>query len=213
MSLTPSSRFLVHEFCDLLDQPGLVDHVGDLGGHDALAVICHRLDLGARAHHDAAAAGHIGLVDARAAQDDAAGGEVRPVDEAHQRLTGGVGVVDQVDGAVDHLAQVVGRDVRGHADRDAAGAVDQEVREPRRQHGGLHQRLVKVGVEIDGLLVDVGHHLHREPGQPRLGVAHGGGAVAIDGAEVALAVHQQAPGGKVLRQAHHRVVDGGVPWG
>ena len=38
------------------------------------------------------------------------------------------------DAGVDHLAQVVRRNVGGHADGDAARAVDQQVRELRRQH-------------------------------------------------------------------------------
>ena len=39
--------------------------------------------------------------------------------------------------AVDDLAQIVRRDVGRHADGDAAGAVDQQVREARRQHRRL----------------------------------------------------------------------------
>jgi hypothetical protein len=58
------------------------------------------------------------------------------------------------------LAQVVRRDVGGHADRDAVGAVDQEVRDPRRQDRGLLRPAVVVRYEIDGVLVDVPQHLH-----------------------------------------------------
>ena len=46
-------------------------------------------------------------------------------------------MVDQRDDGVDDLAQVVRRDVGRHADRDAGGAVDQQVREARRQDGRL----------------------------------------------------------------------------
>jgi hypothetical protein len=42
--------------------------------------------------------------------------------------------------------------------------------------------------------------------QPRLGVAHGRGAVAVAAAEVALAVDQRVALRKVLRHAHQRVV-------
>ena len=198
---------------DLLDQLGLVDHVGDLGDHDALAVLGHLLDLALGPHHDAAAALVVGVVDAAAAQDHAAGGEVRALDVLHQVVGGAVGVVDHAHHAVDHLAQVVGRDVRGHAHGDARGAVHQQVREAAGHHGGLHQRLVEVRVEVHGLLVDVPHQLQRQLGKPRLGVSHGRRAVAVHGAEVALALHQQRAGGEVLRQAHHGVVDRAVAVG
>ena len=44
-------------------------------------------------------------------------------------------------------------------------------------------------------------------GQPRLGVAHGRGVIAVDVAEIALAVDQRIAHGEILRQAHHGVID------
>jgi hypothetical protein len=43
-------------------------------------------------------------------------------------------IVDVGDRSVDHLAQVVGRNVRGHADGDARGAVDEQVGKTRGEH-------------------------------------------------------------------------------
>ena len=65
------------------------------------------------------------------------------------------GIVDQRDAGVDHLAEIVRRDVGRHADGDAAGAVDQQIGEARRQHHRLALGAVVVGLEIDGVLVDV----------------------------------------------------------
>ena len=44
-------------------------------------------------------------------------------------------------------------------DRDPARAVDEQVRQPRRQHGRLAQAAVVVVDEVDRLLLDVGEHL------------------------------------------------------
>ena len=111
--------FVPDQLGDLLDQLGFVHLVGQLGDDDALAVLL--VDFHARLglHANRAAARGIGLVDAFAAQNEAAGGEIGPLDELHQVLDGGLGVVDQVGEAVDHFAQVVGRDVGGHAHGDA----------------------------------------------------------------------------------------------
>ena len=147
---------------DLLDQLGLVDHVGNLGDDDPLTALGHLLDLALGANDDAAAALVVGVVDASLAQDHAAGGEIRALHELHQVVHGAFGVVDVMHAGVDHLAQVVGRDVRGHAHGDAAGAVHQQVREAAGHHGGLHQGLVEVRIEVDGLLLDVPHHLHAQ---------------------------------------------------
>ena len=83
--------------------------------------------LGAHAH--AAATGLVGVTDALPAEDRPAGREVRALDVGHQPVDRDLRVVDEGDGRADHLAQVVRRDVRRHADRDAGRAVDEEVRE------------------------------------------------------------------------------------
>ncbi len=103
--------------------------------------------------------------------------EVGTLDVRHEVVDGGaVGVVEEVDRGVDDLAQVVGRDVGGHADRDALAAVHQEVREPCRQHRRLLGGAVVVRDHVDGVLVDVREQLHRQRVQATLGVARRGRA-------------------------------------
>ena len=111
---------------------------------------------------------------------------------------------------VGDLAQVVRRDVGGHADRDADGAVDQQVREPRRQDGRLLGLAVVVVLEVDGVLVDVAHHLQGERRHLGLGVPRGGGAVVAGRAEVALAERERVAQAPRLHEAHEGVVDRGV---
>ena len=126
------------------------------------------------------------------------------------RTSRGTGLpVHQLLGTVADLAQVVGRDLGGHADRDAVGAVDQQVRHPRRHDRGHLPRAVVVGDEVDGFLVEVLHDLGGELGQTRLGIPLGRGRVAVDAAEVALAVHERVAEREVLGHAHHGAVDRG----
>ena len=158
-------------------------------------------------HAHAAAAGLIGVADALVAEDDPAGGEVGALDVRHQPVDVDLGIVDVGDRRVDHLAQVVRRDVRRHADRDARGAVDEQVREARRQDQRLTLRAVVVRREVDGVHVEVAQHLGGDAGEARLGVSHGGGRVVVDRAEVALAVDELVAHREVLRHAHERVVD------
>ena len=105
------------------------------------------------------------------------------------------------------------RDVGGHADGDAGAAVDDEVGDAGGEDGGLERGLVVVGDEVDGVHVDVGEHFAGDAGQAALGVAHGGGWVAVDGAEVSLAVDHEVAQAEGLRKADHGVVDGGVAVG
>ena len=204
---------VLHLVGHVLDEHALVDLVGDLGDDDAGAVLAELLKLVPGPDHDAAPAGGVGRPDAAAAHDDALGGEVGALDVLHQVGQGALRVVQHADGGVDDLPQVVGRDVGGHAHGDAAGAVHQQVGEPGGEHPGLPPGLVKVGVPVHRLLLDVPEHLVGEPGQPGLGVPVGRRGVAVDGAEVAVALHQGVAHGEVLGQADQGVVDAGVPVG
>ncbi len=116
----------------------------------------------------------IGRADALTSEDDAAGRKIRPGNDVDEFVDGERGIVDQRHAGVDDLAEIVRRNVGRHADRDAAGAVDQKVRKFRRQHRGFAVAAVVIGLEIDGVLVDVVEQRLRDLGQPGFGVPHGG---------------------------------------
>ncbi len=102
---------------------------------------------------------------------------------------------------------VVRRDGGRHADRDALRAVGEQIGKGRRQHHRLFAGAVIGGAEIDRVLVDAVEQQPRHLGQARFGVAHGGGVIAVDVAEIALPVDQRIALGEILRQPHQRVVD------
>ena len=116
-------------------------------------------------------------------------------------------IVDQRHAGVDDFAEIVRRDVGRHADRDTAGAVDQKVGKFGRQHRRFAVAAVVIGLEIDGVLVDVVEQRLRDLGQAGFGVPHGGRRIAVHRAEIALAVDQRHAHGEILRQTHQRVID------
>ena len=133
----------------------------------------------------------VGGEDAAAADDQATGRKIRALDDLAQLVDRYLGVLEMREARVDDLSEIVRRDVRRHADGDAAGAVDEQVGELRRQHHGLEQAVVVVGLEVDRLLVEIVEQVLRDLRQPRLGVAFGRRRIAVDGAEVALAVDER----------------------
>src|SRR3954453_13285501 len=161
-----------------LRQHLVVDELGDLRDHPAVAALLHAVrklrdddralaaaqlfDVCARPHHDAAAARAKCIADTTAADDDRTGREVGALHVLHQVLDARLRVVDQRDDRVDDLTEVVRRDVRRHAHRDAVTAVHEQVREARRQDERLALRLVVVRPEVDGVRVELAQHLLRE---------------------------------------------------
>ena len=100
------------------------------------------------------------------------------------------------------------RDAGRHADRDPAGAVGQQIGEG----AGEQLRLLLLAVigraELGRVLVQAVHQVDRDLRQPRLGIAIGGGIIAVDIAEIALTVDQRVTEREILRQPDHRVIDG-----
>ena len=201
---------VLHEVGDLDREVVGVHLVRQLGDDEAGATL-QLLDRDDRAHRDRTATRAVGVVDALDAEDLRAGREVGALDALDERflqlLARGLGVLEVPLGAGCHFAQVVRRDVRRHAHGDADRAVDEEVREPRRQDRRLLRVAVVVVLEVDGVLLDVAHHLERERSHLRLGVPRGGRAVVAGRAEVALAERERVAQAPRLHEAHERVVD------
>ena len=134
--------------------------------------------------------------------------DIRPLlRRGHQVGDRGIAIVDQVERRRAKFGSVVRRDRRRHADRDARRTVGEDVRKGAGKDDRLLVLLVVGRAEIDRILGDAFEKRGRDVGHARFGVAHGRGVIAVDVAEIALPVDQRIAHGKVLREAHQRVVD------
>src|SRR5690606_366518 len=110
---------------DLLDQACLVHLVRNFGNDNGLlATALHVFDFGTGTGIDAATAGAIRLHDTGTAIDDTGGGEIRALDVIHQFINGQLAVLDQRQAAINDFAQVVRRNIGGHANGNTGGTVD-----------------------------------------------------------------------------------------
>ena len=107
---------------------------------------------------------------------------------------------------IDHLREVVRRDVGRHAHRNTGRPVDEEIGKLGRQDGRLLQAIVEVRGKSDGVLLDVIQQLHRNRSEPGLGVPIGRSAVAVHRPEIPLPVDQRITEGKHLNHPYHGVV-------
>ena len=183
--------FFIRQLKNLGQHIGLVDPIGHLGDANQRAPQRAFFNVYPRAQGQLAAAGLIGRADFRRIQQHAAGGKIRRGQYLHKVVQRGLGLVDAQVHRADNLLEVMRRDVGGQAHRDARRAVDQQVGEPRGQDLRLLEGIVKVQMEGHSVLIQIAQHLQRQRSHARLGITHGGGAVAVDGAKVAMAVHQR----------------------
>ena len=104
-----------------------------------------------------------------------------------------MGMVDQMDGGFAHFDKIVRRHVRRHTDGNAAGSIHEKIGHFARQVRRLFPLLIVVWNEIDGFLVDVLQQGLGERCHAGLRVPHRGWRIAIDRAEVSLAIHKRVP--------------------
>ena len=196
---------------DALDELRLVDRVGNAGDVDDLRAARGRPRFPRPAQTDAARAGPVDVLQLVGRVEDlAAGGEVRSFHPAAQLRAGQLFVLTELDQRRADLAEIVRRDVGRHADRDAGGPVDQQIRNARGQDHRLGLGAVVVRAERDRVLIDLDQHLIAEPREPAFRVAHRRGVVAVERSEVARAVDQRIAQRERLRHAHERLVERGV---
>ena len=199
---------LVEQVRDLFDQPRLLDPVGNLADDRDPAAAAGILLRPARAQTEGAATGAVGVDDrGLGVDDDAAGREVRTRHELGHRFGVGARVGDEVERRVAEFGDVVRRDRGRHADRDALRAVGEQVRNRGRHDDRLLGVAGVVVAPVDRIFLDALHEETGDVGHPRLGVAVGGGVVAVDVAEIALPLDQRVARGEILREAHQGLVD------
>ena len=171
---------VANELAKLLHEVRTIHLIGNLGNHDGVLAVLALNDLVLRTNCEIAAAGLVRIEDALFAHDDAAGREVGAGHHGHEFFGRAIGVVEHHARRVDGFAQVVGRNIRCHANSDAVRAIHQQVREARRQHRRLLQAFVVVRIPVDRFLFEVAQQLHGGLGQTSLGVTHSCGGVAVN---------------------------------
>ena len=197
---------VVNERGGLLNHRGLVHHIGNFGNNDLFLAGFAGFEACFCPHNYATPTGFEGLLNALIAVDDAARGEVRSRDVLHQLGHRDIRVFEVGNDAAHYLGQVVRGHVGGHAHGDSRSAVHQQIGKLGGHHARLFQRVVKVGLEVNRVLVEVVEHLIGDALEAGLGVAHSGRRIAIDGTKVALTVYQRIAQAPVLGHAYHRIV-------
>ena len=125
----------------------------------------------------------------------------------HQTFGADCRVVHEGAARREHFTEIVRRDVGRHADRDPAGAVDEEVGEAGGEDLGLALGRVVIGLEIDGVLVNVAEEEIGDLAKARFGVPHGRRRIRVHRAEVTLTIDQRDSHRPALRHSRKGVVN------
>ena len=97
----------------------LIHHVRNLVDHNAGPPLTELFEVRLRAHDNASAPRAVSLMNSVDAEDDPPCRKIGRGHEVNQLVDRAVGMRERVKAGVDRLAQIVRRNVRGHADRNA----------------------------------------------------------------------------------------------
>ena len=135
------------------------------------------------------------------------GGKIRPFDVLAEISNRCLWRVQQMNCCRHHFVQIVGGDIGGHADCNASGTVQQQVRYLRRQHGRLLEGAVEIRLPVHRALTQLRQEHLSVRGQTRLRVAHSGEGFGVIGrAPVTLTVDKRIAIAEVLRHQYHRFI-------
>ena len=134
----------------------LVDSIRNLCNNN-LVVVLIALNLSLGTHHDTSAPRLIGILDSLQTVYVCPCREVGSRNELHQSVCRNIRIVDIGTAAVNHLAEIMRRDIRRHAHGNAVTAVYQQIGNLRRHHGRLAQRIVEVVDHVHRILLDIVH--------------------------------------------------------
>ena len=201
-----SNLALLHEVGNASHEVGLVYAVRNLSD-DNLVVRVAAFDFRLGTHHDASASSLVSLLHTRQTIDISTRREVRSLDILHQSVYVDVRIVDICTASVNHLTQVVCRNIGGHTHGNTVTAVHQEVRYLCRHHRRLHKGVVKVRLHVYSVLLQVVHNVLTHLRESTLRITHGSRRVAVHRAEVTLTVYEHVSHIPVLTHTHQCTVN------
>src|SRR5262245_29308180 len=141
-----------HLSSDLFQDFGARDLIRQ-SGDDNIAMVL----LVTCAHTDGASAGLIEAYDFLTRRDDLRlSGKIRALDVGTQLFHRRPGMLQKMDTGVNHFPEIVRWDIRGHADRNTRGAVEQDMWQAGWEDSRLMQCAVEVGPPVHRALLQLG---------------------------------------------------------
>jgi hypothetical protein len=162
------------------------------------------------AHDHAAAAGRVRVEQIFFTVGNGAGRKVGTVDELHEVFDGGLRIVDEMLRRGETSPRLCGGMLVAMPTAMPSVPLSKIFGTAAGKHFRLFERAVVVGTPVDRFFVDVAQAVLPSGAHARFGVAHRGGRVAVDGAEVSLPNDERVAHHEILRHFDHGVIHSNI---
>ena len=129
-----------------------------------------------------------GIFDSFHAINQSTAWEIRGFDMLHQFINGNFPVINICNTTINYLRKVMWQHVRGHTYSNTAASIYEEMGNAGWKHGWFFQRVVKIKLKINCVLVNVIHHVTRHTLESGFCITHGSRTFTVRRAEVSLLV-------------------------
>ena len=201
-----------YKFCNLGDQTCLVYQIWKLCNDNSGFSVRKCLYICYGTYTDLSTACSVGFFNSSSAKNCSSSWEIRSFYNVQDLFHCGFtllfdDIVNNLDNSVYNLPQIMRRDIGSHTYCDTGSSVYQKIRVTGWQYNRFSLCLIKVWLEINGILVDVCQHFHGNLAQTCLGISHGCCTITIHGTKISMSVYQRISGRPFLCHIYKCAID------
>lgn len=201
---------LEDEIGNLLDEFFFILLVGDFCDDEHITPSFSLFHLDTSSHRDGSTTMGVCFENILFIIDHPGSRKIWTMDEVHEifdRHCLGRLVSEKVEECVYDFRQVMWGNIRRHTDSDTHDAIEQKIREARREDTGLLLRSIIVICPINRFFIDILEHEFTEFCHLYFGISHRSSIIPIHRSEISLTIDERITHRKILCHTHHRFVD------
>ena len=207
--------FISYKLCDFLDQSCFVDHVWKFGHNNTVFTILHWFYICDCTNSDFSTSGAVSFVNSGRSKNHRSGWKIRTFYNTQKFFDICPTilyyfVVDNFYNSMNHLSQIVRRNVCCHTNSNTGCSVYQKIRIAGRKHRRLFLSLIEVWYKINGIFIDVCEHFHGNFTESCLCISHRSSTVTVDRTKVSMTINKRISCRPVLCHVDQCSVDGTV---
>ncbi len=184
-----------------------IHYIRDLGNNNNLPSTIRDFNIGFPSNYNSPSTGFKSILYPLIPLDYTSGGEIGTFNILHQLFDSNLIVINIGTNCIYHLRKIMRSHICSHPDSNTGRTIKKQKGCLCREHGGFLQRIIKIVLKINSILLQIFETLLGYFAKTRLCITHCGSRVSINGTEVPLPLYQHIPHIPFLSHPHHCLIN------